>query len=42
MNHLIAKRDLALACGQIIAGLGAVGVLAELTALIFKYKFLWV
>ena len=32
MDHLIAKRDLALACGQIIAGLGAVGVLAELTA----------
>ena len=32
MNNLIAKRDLALACGQIIAGLDAAGVLAELTA----------
>ena len=32
MNHLIAKRDLALACGQIIAGLDAAGVLVELTA----------
>jgi hypothetical protein len=26
MNNLIAKRDLALACGQIIAGLDAAGV----------------
>ena len=32
MNNLISKRDLALACGQIIAGLDAAGVLAELTA----------
>jgi hypothetical protein len=32
MNNLIAKRDIARACGQIIGGLGAVGVMAELTA----------